>query len=264
MKLGALPTTLQMQSTAPQNLTSQPTFIHKTDTLLQKFNSDDKIKPTPQMLNPLDYQQYNTNLSIEEIVKKSEINPSVAKQLTLKEINTKFPEPEWLRIYTDGSKITKSKSAKAGIYPKLFSQYITVGTNNSAFDEEVKAIEVALNNLSFRLKMFTKAAIVADSKAAIQAITSNQTPEDETITECRKLLKHLQKQKKSTAFQWIPSHTGIVSNAIADELAKKGTGVQTSLHSRPNLRRNVDEVKYSTMNTSEKILKQLKERHGEK
>jgi hypothetical protein len=40
----------------------------------------------------------------------------------------------------------------------LFSQYITAGTNTSAFDREVKAIEVALNNLSFWLKMFTKAA----------------------------------------------------------------------------------------------------------
>jgi hypothetical protein len=39
-----------------------------------------------------------------------------------------------------------------------------VGTNNSAFDEKVKAIEVALNNLSFQLKMFTGAAILVDSE----------------------------------------------------------------------------------------------------
>jgi hypothetical protein len=95
---------------------------------------------------------WHTNLSIKEIVKKSEINESIAKQLTLEEINTKFPEPEWLRIYTDGSKITKSENAGAGIYSKLLSQYVTVGTNNSAFDGEVKALEVALNNLSFCLK----------------------------------------------------------------------------------------------------------------
>jgi ribonuclease HI len=125
----------------------------------------------------------------------------------------------------------------------LFSQNITAGTNNSAFDGEVKALEVALNNLSFHLKMFTKAAILVASKAAIQAITSNQTPEDETIIECSKLLKHVQKQNKSIVFQWIPSNIGIVGNGIADELAKKGTRVQTSLHSRPNLRRKVDEVK---------------------
>jgi hypothetical protein len=111
MKLAAVPTTLRMQSTAPQNLTTQLKFIHKTDSLLQKFNLDDKIKLTPQMLNPLDYQQYNTNFSIEEIVKKSDITPSIAKQLTLEELNTKFLEPEWLRIYTDATKITKSKNA---------------------------------------------------------------------------------------------------------------------------------------------------------
>jgi ribonuclease HI len=69
--------------------------------------------------------------------------------------------------------------------------------------------------------MSTKAAILVDSKAAIQAITSNQTPKDKTITECRKLLKHLQKQNKSIAFQWIPSHIGIVCTEIADGLAKK-------------------------------------------
>jgi ribonuclease HI len=104
-------------------------------------------------------------------------------------------------------------------------------------------LEVAFNNLSFRLKMLTKAAILADSKAAVQAITSNHTPEDETITEVRRLLKHLRKENKSIAFHWIPSHNGIVGNEIADELAKKGTGIQTSLNPRPNLRRKVNEVK---------------------
>jgi ribonuclease HI len=112
-----------------------------------------------------------------------------------------------------------------------------------ALSQNFHAIEVTFNNLSFRLKMFTKAAILVASKAAIQAITSNHTPEDETITECRKLRKHLQKQNKSIAFQWIPSHIGIVGNEIADELAKKGTGVQTFLHPRSNLRKKVDEMK---------------------
>jgi hypothetical protein len=41
-------------------------------------------------------------------------------------------------------------------------EYITVVTNNSAFDREVKATEVSLNNPSFHLKMFTKAAILVD------------------------------------------------------------------------------------------------------
>jgi hypothetical protein len=95
-------------------------------------------------------------VSIEEIVKKSEINPSIAKQVTLEEINTKFSKPGWLRIYTDGSKIAKSKNAGAGIYSKLFSQHIIVGTNNSAFDGEVKAIEMALNNLSFQTMKHNK------------------------------------------------------------------------------------------------------------
>jgi ribonuclease HI len=52
-----------------------------------------------------------------------------------------------------------------------------------------------------------------------------------------------QKQNKSIAFQWIPSHIGIVGNEIAGELAYKATRVQTSVHSRPNLRRKVDEMK---------------------
>jgi hypothetical protein len=82
MKLAALPTIIRTQSTAPHN---------QTDSLLQKFNLDDKIKPTPQMLNPLDYQQYDTNLSIKEIVKKSQINPSIAKKLTLEDITQSFP-----------------------------------------------------------------------------------------------------------------------------------------------------------------------------
>jgi hypothetical protein len=57
MRLAALPTTLRMQSTAPQNLTTQPTIIRKTDSLLQQFNLDDKIKLTHQSLNKRNCQE---------------------------------------------------------------------------------------------------------------------------------------------------------------------------------------------------------------
>jgi hypothetical protein len=55
MRLATLPTTLITHK--PQNLTTQPTFIHKTDSLLQKFNLDDKIKLTHQSLNKRNCQE---------------------------------------------------------------------------------------------------------------------------------------------------------------------------------------------------------------
>jgi len=51
-------------------------------------------------------------------------------------------------------------------------QYATVGVNKSNFDGEIEAISLALQHLLHRLQAFETVAIVVDSKAAIQAVSS--------------------------------------------------------------------------------------------
>ena len=66
-------------------------------------------------------------------------------------INVKYPKPEWLRVYTDGSKTNGNNNIGAGIYSKLFSHYLASGTNSSTFYGEIKAIEVALRKPCLQL-----------------------------------------------------------------------------------------------------------------
>ena len=51
-----------------------------------------------------------------------------------------------------------------------------MGVAGTAFEEEVKAIEVALLKLIPRIHSVNEAVILNDSKAAIQTVTSNITP----------------------------------------------------------------------------------------
>jgi len=63
--------------------------------------------------------------------------------------------------------------------------------------------------------------ILADSKTAIQEVSSNSQPKSTTINDIKQALKHLQALKQIVIFQWVPSHVGLEGNEIADKPAKK-------------------------------------------
>jgi len=65
-----------------------------------------------------------------------------------------------------------------------------------------------------------------DSKSAIQTTASNKQATTQTVKEARKTIKLLNRQCKTVAFQWVPSHVGIRGNETAELLAKKGTTLQ--------------------------------------
>ena len=69
--------------------------------------------------------------------------------------------------------------------------------------------------------------ILADSKTAIQEVSSNSQPKSTTINDIKQALKHLQALKQIVIFQWVPSHVALEGNEIAEKLAKKGTTLHT-------------------------------------
>ena len=84
---------------------------------------------------------------------------------------------------------------------------------------------MALQQLLPSTMAFKKAILLVDSKSAIQTVASNKQATTQIVKEAIRTIK-LNRQGKTTAFQWIPSHVGIHRNETADLLAKKGTTLQ--------------------------------------
>lgn len=210
------------------NLRTQITPIEICKQYLRNINVTNKIGPLCLPINPINYTTTATNLSLTEHYKKKDTPPDILRYAALSTMNEKYPEDEWLRVYTDGSHIEETGETGAGVYSKLFAQYAPVGKNRTNFDGELKAIYLALQQLIYRPNQFNKVVLLVDSQAAIHAATSNKQPQTAVLYEIRQALKHLKALNKSVAFQWVPSHIGLEGNEHADELAKKGTTIKTS------------------------------------
>ncbi|XP_015915716.1 uncharacterized protein [Parasteatoda tepidariorum] len=96
------------------------------------------------LANPLEYMILEVRLDTVLNVWKRDASPNALRAVALKTINIRFPLDEWRHIYTDGSFLDFSQGAGAGIFSDNFSFYLHAGPLSTHFDEELKAIHVAL------------------------------------------------------------------------------------------------------------------------
>lgn len=209
------------------NLKTQESFLSKVRNIKNQIPLT--LPPNKENLllkiNPLQAQDIEHYTDLLEDVKKSDTPKDVLKLLALETIHTRFPEQQWLHIFTDGSLLPNQIGAGAGATCRLFSFYKPLGFGTTNFDGEVEAICTTLQNLLYRITQFQQAVILSDSRAAILAITSTLTPKSQQILECWKCLFHLNTLKKKVVLQWIPAHCGLIGNDSADYLAKKGCNI---------------------------------------
>jgi len=92
-----------------------------------------QLEPTIPDTNPLDFMTVTTNLSLTENLKKQDTSPIVLKLTALEMTDFHYPEKDWLRVYTDGSKADGANTTRTEVHCKLFSQYATAGINKSNF-----------------------------------------------------------------------------------------------------------------------------------
>lgn len=126
-----------------------------------------------------------------------------------------------LNAYTDGSlSNTTNTTTCAIVIPELkVEEAWTLRKHSSIFTAELMAIKQALQ-AAYNLDSTPAAlAIFSDSSSAIQAISSCKPSGNEVITQIRELLDCLRSSGTRTTLTWIPSHTGIEGNELADRLA---------------------------------------------
>nr|XP_015922912.1 uncharacterized protein LOC107451359 [Parasteatoda tepidariorum] len=141
--------------------------------------------------------------------------PEVPLSLALETLNNRFPEPEWPRVYTDGSFSNNQPNAGAGVFSELFSFYAPIGSFRTAFDGVVSAIRMALQQLVVLNDKFQNAVILSDSRASIQSICSILVPSSRDILDCLLSIKKLEQLGKATVLQWVPAHCGLSGNERA-------------------------------------------------
>ncbi|XP_063216388.1 uncharacterized protein LOC134527548 isoform X1 [Bacillus rossius redtenbacheri] len=143
-----------------------------------------------------------------------DVSPIALRQMVL-EMLAQYPDST--HLYTDGSKTSTGTGAawfdktnhKTGLYQ--LPTYITI------YLAEAFAIYQAL---TYILNCQIKAPLIlSDSASVLTSLQSFRTPAELLILEIKKLCLAIRQYTNEPVFLWIPSHTGVHSNEIVDNLA---------------------------------------------
>jgi len=132
----------------PRNLKKQNGFIRKVTEIKTKLEIKSKLQPLHQRRNPVDVEQVEFYLHMQQNIVKGETGADKLRHLVVEKMNIRYPPDKWLHTFTDGSQMDVYINAGAGIYCELFSCYMPLGQNSAAFDGEIEAIRTTLRLLN--------------------------------------------------------------------------------------------------------------------
>jgi hypothetical protein len=216
----------------PRNLKTQNGFIQTVTGIKTKIEIKSKPKTLHQRRNPVDIEDVKYHLHLQQNIIKGETE--ILRHLTLEAMNTRYRQDKWLHIFTFGSQIEGYINAGARIHCELFSWYIPLGQNLTAFDGEIEATRITLHLVNLNEDKFEKAVIFSNPKAAILSAASTETKISTEATDCQSLIRQLKGKHKQIALHSVPGQCHIAGNEQADVLAKKGAKItQTHIRETP-------------------------------
>ena len=152
------------------------------------------------------------------------------------EITVRTNFPNYIHVYTDGSKTEEGDAASVGAafhVPSLkFQKGWQLNTLHSVLGAELFAIQKGLEWVSQSLQP-TSVLFCVDSMAALESLTARKPEYFYLVHICLTLLHNLNQRGFTVAFQWVPAHCGINGNEKADTAAKEASKRGTISNARP-------------------------------
>ena len=224
------------------NISSQKTIATYTQELIKTADiRKEQILKIPSH-TPIPQWELTTpsvDISYSDITKDENINilSSIAK------IHISERYKSHLHIFTDGSLLDNNCAGAAFVIPALkIERSFFLGKKFSIFTAELTAIMSALEYIMELRHTFPKIVIFIDLKSVLQVINSfNTKNRPDLVYRIYDLVHQISTRDSEIEFCWVPSHSSIRGNDMADRAAKKGAmnnGNTTSLH----ILLSVDEV----------------------
>lgn len=189
--------------------------------ILKKVNleTEDIVRHNAPMHPPwlLEIPSIADSLPID--LKKSD-NPLLAGSVAKELINTKYVH--FLKVYTDGSKLSDGSVGCAFVIPDLqITKRFKLNDGVSIFTAELFAIYMALSYVNDLTNKPFAVVVCTDSKSSLQALQSETKNRSEIQTEIKFLAHQIIITGTELQLQYVPSHTGIRGNDLADCAAKE-------------------------------------------
>ena len=167
------------------------------------------------------------HLELEEPVLKS-MNFDYIKAVTLSTISNRYKDRGFLEAYTDGSKSMEHNTVGAGFCIPDFDLQCSWKLND--YSSIVAAELSAIHKCTIWLKdhlICNKVVIFSDSQTSLYLLLQ-KIPKTYvySLNEIHKNLMYIKENGCEIHLQWIPGHTEIDGNNLADSLAKQGRNDQ--------------------------------------
>lgn len=155
--------------------------------------------------------------------------------------------PGYNTIYTDGSFTENITTGSAFVLNDTIFKYKLNPINNN-YTAEAIAILKCLQHI--QQEKISKIIICSDSNSVIQAVKSNKTTKNHIINAIKNLTLELNRNK--IKIMWIPGHTNIKGNEIADVAAKDAAvnGIELNLINEPDFINLIEKQSKLTWNAT--------------
>ncbi|GIY01931.1 uncharacterized protein CEXT_332121 [Caerostris extrusa] len=104
-----------------RNLKTQMGFLQGSPPAKNSLglNHEPELLILPQ--NPVHLKSFCIKLDLGQKITKSNTDTFILRALALEMLTILYPDPEWLRIFTDGSLLSDSPNAGTGVSSEIFS-----------------------------------------------------------------------------------------------------------------------------------------------